>query len=397
MDYPPFDGARFGNLGDLKVSELVRQKEAAIRDLNDIGGLKGDREALLVDRVELRKDFEDPGREIPETTEEVDAEGRLSRALSDRRLVRRNLVSAANSNRALVRRHETLTEQIDTLAARARELASELEWIRASSSWQITAPLRALKLTVLRFAKLTGEISAACGLVRRAFQRNSIPAGAPLPDETESIGQSPSASHSELASLSEYELWTRRFDTITGDDISDICEVILNLSPPPLLLLCDLTELPEQSAALAVRSLRSQIYENWRAVLIYDAECLEARSTIIAACFADPRISVTQSRGPTPLLRFDECLVVADGVLFRPHSLALLACAAAAGANLVYGDHDLISMPGRRREPFFKPDFSPLLLSQLDYLGALLLFRLQGESRECRVLGYSFAARDVRS
>ncbi len=42
---------------------------------------------------------------------------------------------------------------------------------------------------------------------------------------------------------------------------------------------------------------------------------------------------------------------------------------------MVYSDEDKIDEAGRRRDPFFKPDFDPLLLLGQNYVSHLSAFR----------------------
>ena len=62
---------------------------------------------------------------------------------------------------------------------------------------------------------------------------------------------------------------------------------------------------------------------------------------------------------------------------WRQHALALVAVALAEhpDAAMVYSDEDKIDEAGRRRDPFFKPDFDPLLLTGQNFVSHLRAFR----------------------
>lgn len=45
------------------------------------------------------------------------------------------------------------------------------------------------------------------------------------------------------------------------------------------------------------------------------------------------------------------------------------------GADIIYGDEDLLEEGGIRRSPYFKPDWSPDLLRSLNYFGAAVVYR----------------------
>ena len=63
--------------------------------------------------------------------------------------------------------------------------------------------------------------------------------------------------------------------------------------------------------------------------------------------------------------------------LLAQHALALVALALAEhpDAAMVYSDEDKIDETGRRRDPFFKPDFDPLLLTGQNFVSHLSVFR----------------------
>lgn len=69
-------------------------------------------------------------------------------------------------------------------------------------------------------------------------------------------------------------------------------------------------------------------------------------------------------------------------------------------ADLVYTDEDCLAPDGSRRQPFFKPDWSPTLLESVNYLGRLCLIRqtfglLDGESEDEQVRRVTAKARRV--
>jgi GT2 family glycosyltransferase/glycosyltransferase involved in cell wall biosynthesis len=69
------------------------------------------------------------------------------------------------------------------------------------------------------------------------------------------------------------------------------------------------------------------------------------------------------------------CLLGA--ILLREHALYMLARAAASlgAVDLVYSDEDTLDVDGNRCKPIFKPQFSPTLARQLNYIGRCFLVR----------------------
>ena len=69
---------------------------------------------------------------------------------------------------------------------------------------------------------------------------------------------------------------------------------------------------------------------------------------------------------------------LAPGDALAPRAVSALSRAAAeTGADVVYGDEDLLDERGRRVAPRFKPDWSPELLLAFDYLGAPVAYRTE--------------------
>ena len=103
----------------------------------------------------------------------------------------------------------------------------------------------------------------------------------------------------------------------------------------------------------AAHVLARQIYPLWRGL---DAASLE--SGLRTAVESD----------------LDYVVVVEAGCVLEPHALHALARAVldADTPDLLYADHDLVGADGTRRDPFFKPGWSPELLLSMDYVGPLV-------------------------
>ena len=75
--------------------------------------------------------------------------------------------------------------------------------------------------------------------------------------------------------------------------------------------------------------------------------------------------------------RFD--LILAPGVIPSRDAIHwLVQNAERTGAACIYADEDQIDMQGRRHSPVFRPDWSPELNANCDYVGGSFLRRLQG-------------------
>jgi ADP-heptose:LPS heptosyltransferase/GT2 family glycosyltransferase len=131
---------------------------------------------------------------------------------------------------------------------------------------------------------------------------------------------------------------------------------------------------------VTLNSLRSQVYADWRAVVLADDRDADPVRGLIAAWDEDlaARISVTTPGTPgwdAPLVAGADprllCGVLWAGDELGADALAELALDAGMhpASDLIYGDEVRISPATREREPFFKPDWSPDLLLSTNYIG----------------------------
>ncbi len=174
-----------------------------------------------------------------------------------------------------------------------------------------------------------------------------------------------------------YETWCRRFDSISAADCALIRRDISLKSLPFLEVLVTVDPETEPSFERVLRSLEGQIFSEWRAHLILDPRCTaETRNRAQKAAGENPRYAVVseeytvgQSRGRPGLMVF------VSGVILREHALYMLADAAASlqERGLIYCDEDHIDEQGTRKDPVFKPQFSPKLCEQTNYIGDCFL------------------------
>ncbi len=137
-----------------------------------------------------------------------------------------------------------------------------------------------------------------------------------------------------------------------------------------------------------VDSLEAQTYDRWRLTLIPSASARgEVREAAEALARSNDRIRVETSASAEQVRTLNRAIEESDaewltvlrpGVILSPGAFVAIARAAAndPGARLVYTDDDRID-PGttERWNPFFKPDWSPDLLTAMNYLGPFVAFR----------------------
>lgn len=148
-----------------------------------------------------------------------------------------------------------------------------------------------------------------------------------------------------------YDRWIRDFDRLTDQDRMAIARDSARLRPPPRFqALVGHGGAPGAHKA-TLASLEGQIYPH--------------RAACDAAAFV---------RGGDRRTWF---VFLPPGTRLAPHSLYWLARAAFDDSRLrlIYADHDRLDAHGTRRDPAFKPDWSPELLRSTNYIGPAAAIR----------------------
>ncbi|HET6923919.1 MAG TPA: glycosyltransferase family 2 protein, partial [Anaeromyxobacteraceae bacterium] len=160
------------------------------------------------------------------------------------------------------------------------------------------------------------------------------------------------------------------------------------LAPRPLVsLVCPVGEREVEAVAATLASLRAQVYGEWELLLVEDG----GRGGRAAAppgveAERDPRVRLVAApgaEGPAAVARGIDaargaCLALLEpGAHLEPDAVFLLARAFAGAADLdvAYTDEDRLGADGRRRDPVFKPAWSPNLLLSTNYPGRLCAVR----------------------
>lgn len=186
-----------------------------------------------------------------------------------------------------------------------------------------------------------------------------------------------------------YELWVRSFDTIDDGDRDELIGKLDALPDQPLVsIVLPVYNPPAPYLRSAVESVRNQLYGNWELCIADDAST-EAHVVRILDGYAaaDPRIKVVRrSENGHICAATNSALSLARGrwVGFLDHddelaehalALAVLALDRRPDAGMLYSDEDKLDAEGRRQDPYFKPEFDPLLLLGQNYLTHFLMVR----------------------
>ncbi len=145
---------------------------------------------------------------------------------------------------------------------------------------------------------------------------------------------------------------------------------------------------PPELLAAAVGSCRKQIYGNWELCIADDASTDPSmRPALERLAQEDPRIKVTYleknghiaaaTNAAFELVTADYVVLLDHDDILRPHALAevVLLLDEKPDAEIIYSDEDKIDLNGHRFDPFFKPNWNPLLFLGQNYLNHLTVHR----------------------
>lgn len=156
---------------------------------------------------------------------------------------------------------------------------------------------------------------------------------------------------------------------------------------PLISLVMPTYETPVRYLREAIESVRRQHYPEWE-LCIADDGSSDPRVGRLLRRYAgsDPRIKVdiaAENKGISAATNRGLEMSSGELVGFIDHDDALTpdalhkvaAAFARSGADVVYTDQDKITPRGRRQDPFFKPDWSPVYALGAMYIGHLLVLR----------------------
>ncbi|HTZ07505.1 MAG TPA: glycosyltransferase [Acidimicrobiales bacterium] len=237
------------------------------------------------------------------------------------------------------------------------------------------------EVDAFRATKTFRYTNGARRLYGRLRGRRPAPASAPAPaaaPEAEGAGGGGS-----------YALWIEQFDTLGPAERAGIAERLSHLSATPTIsVVMPVYDPPARLLEEAIDSVRAQLYPAWQLCIADDCSPSPHVGEILAAAAAaDPRIAVVrrQENGHIAAAS-NSALALATGEwiapldhddVLAPHALALVALTLAEHpeAAVVYSDEDKLDEGGTRRDPYFKPEFDPLLLLGQNVVSHLSVFR----------------------
>lgn len=268
---------------------------------------------------------------------------------------------------------------------KAAQLQFEVDALKASTSWRITAPVRfgarlsqmlpRAILTIKRQAQVRGGLGSALAyyltIVRREGFRGVKSRLVRLHDSS-GFGDGP-------PSDDRYHDWVDRYDSFNDARRSEVRELVESLPRKPLISIVVPTYNSDETLLRQmIDSVKAQLYPNWELCIADDASPAPHVAPLLAeAAASDSRIRFTvrptnghisEASNSALELASGEYIALLDHDDILPeHALAMVAryVNMHPQGRMFYSDEDKLTLEGKRTTPYFKPDWNPqLILSQ---------------------------------
>lgn len=186
-----------------------------------------------------------------------------------------------------------------------------------------------------------------------------------------------------------YDTWIETFDTLDDEAVAHIRSQVSALTHrPKISVMMPVYNPPVDMLRAAIESVRGQLYEDWELCIADDCSTDTAVQQLLGEYAAsDHRVKVVSreenghisaaSNSALSLVTGQWVALLDHDDILAPHALALFALAIAENpeAGVVYSDEDKLDETGKRRDPYFKPGFDPLLLLGQNFVSHLSAFR----------------------
>jgi O-antigen biosynthesis protein len=189
----------------------------------------------------------------------------------------------------------------------------------------------------------------------------------------------------------EYRGWIERFDSPSAAVIAQWRSDAANqVQPMTISVAMPTYNSPDRWLRACLDSVLAQTWPHWELCIADDASSLATtRSTLDEYAMRDPRIRVEYRRDNGGIAAASNAALARVTGKFvalldhddeiAPWTLQLVAEALARNpdAQLLYSDEDKIDEQGRRYQPYFKPDWDPVLLTAQNYISHLSVYRVE--------------------
>lgn len=228
-----------------------------------------------------------------------------------------------------------------------------------------------------------GEYELAIGWIRRAIARRPD-----LPALRRNLHVTEFALK-ERGRSAAYREWIERFDSPSSETLARWRdEAARQVDPATISIVMPAYNSPDRWLRVCLDSVLAQTWPHWQLCIADDASTLPStRATLDEYARRDARIQVnyrSESGGIAAASNTALSRVTGSHVALLDHddelapwALQFMAQAIAANpdAVLLYSDEDKIDEQGRRYEPYFKPDWDPVLLTAQNYISHFGVYR----------------------
>ncbi len=298
---------------------------------------------------------------------------------------------------------DQMRAQVDSLhivdVARQRDLEAQkgvVAELMASTSWQVTQPVRYLGRAVRRIRSARAAIVASgvwqmglAYMARRLFvtlRREGVKGvrgkAARLLSSAVVSGATESEGVAAAKDERTYAEWIATFEPFDVPQLAALQQMLITLPQQPLIsVVMPVYNSVPVHLARAIESVQSQLYTNWELCICDDASTdPNVKEVLVGFASHDSRIRLDFqtknghiSRASNVAIRMARGQYIAfldhDDELSR-HALLRVAqfIAVQPNAQVLYSDEDKIDESGKRFDPYFKPDFNLGLLRSHNYM-----------------------------
>lgn len=185
-----------------------------------------------------------------------------------------------------------------------------------------------------------------------------------------------------------YQLWMERYEPKAGELHAARKEVAAFRYQPLISIVMPVYNVEELWLRAAIESVSKQVYGRWELCIVDDASTKPHIKTVlqeymnrdgrVRAVFLEENLGISGASNAALDLATGEFV----GLLDNDDELAPFALFEVVkllnqvpDLDFVYSDEDKLEVNGARTEPFFKPDFSPDLLTSMNYICHFSVFR----------------------
>lgn len=300
-----------------------------------------------------------------------------------------------------------LNQAVTERDERIRILNHEINAIRHSTSWKITAPLRwpvhQLKRLIHLLKILPAVFRAGGGVSRTVSKTISVLRSEGFQGIKRclwTIQQKPDITIAEGQSVNrnDYAEWIRRYDTLTDEKRANMRARADAFAHKPLISVVIPTYNPKPEWLVeAIESVRRQLYPHWELCIADDAstdktirpilERYAKEDSRIKVVFREHNGHISAASNSALELATGEWVALLDhDDLLSEHALFWVAEAINKNpeVRLIYSDEDKIDESGRRFDPYFKCDwnvdlfYSHNMITHLGVYSTNLLQEIEG-------------------